>query len=145
MSAYCQGMFTIASTSEEINTGNTPDLVYLSPHKTEYHKLKYISYIQAENICLSSWCGNALWPKNEEYPSIFITVKTNANKQNAPNIRIPFHSAFHFPQYSSSPLIGTPFCQRILALLERCPLVRGSITCITHCQEFVSFPEGCPL
>ncbi len=52
--------------------------------------------------------------------------------------------------YSSSPVIGTGgrhLCQTVVSLLERCPLVRGSITCIdcTCCKEFVSFTGGCPL
>ncbi len=44
---------------------------------------------------------------------------------------------------------GHPLCQRILSLLERCPLLKGSITCIyvTCYQEFVSlyFVDGCPV
>ncbi len=55
-----------------------------------------------------------------------------------------FKISIHYPPLM---LYGHLFCQTILSLLERCPLVRGSITCIysTFCQESLSFLEGCPL
>ncbi len=36
-------------------------------------------------------------------------------------------------EYNTDPLKGHPFCQTILSLLQRCPLVRGSITCTYIC------------
>ncbi len=47
-------------------------------------------------------------------------------------------------KHSSPPLIEPPFCQIILSLFERCPLVEGTITCIHGpCyKEFMSFAEG---
>ncbi len=56
------------------------------------------------------------------------------------NYKVPFSD------YSSAPLIRTPHLPKILSLLERCPLVKGSTTYIhsSFGLKYVSFIEGCP-
>ncbi len=60
------------------------------------------------------------------------------------NTVMEWHNIDLLIEYSSPPLIGTQLLANMSVLLERCPLVRGRITCIhsTFGQEFVSFLEG---
>ncbi len=51
------------------------------------------------------------------------------------------YKTLQFWYYSVTLKYGYRICQRMLSLLKRCPLVRGSITCIhvTCCQELCPF------